>query len=131
MVTQPTIVAGKAILIALVTAAAGCASDAGHPPIARITLSPTAIPAHDAFQTVVTLDGTKSADPLDDPSGSHPLAFQWTIDGDDFRLDNSRATQPAPKVEFRGERPPTITLTVTDADGLDASATVYLELTVR
>ena len=110
---------------------AACDAPIGHPPIARIELSPGAIPAHDEFQTAVVLDGTKSADPIDDPSGTETLQYQWTIVDAEARFDpGSRDSQPKPTVRFRGERAATIVLTVTDPDGNDASATKYLQLTV-
>jgi hypothetical protein len=111
---------------------AGCTVPDGRPPLARIEISPAAIPEDDGFETLVVLDGTASADPVDDPDGSEPLEFRWTIIGDDFELESgSRDTDRAPEIRFRGDRPATIELTVVDADGLDASATAYVQLTVR
>ena len=110
----------------------GCDAPIGHPPIARIDLSPAAIPAHDDFQTMVTLDGSKSADPVDDPAGATKLTYQWEIvDAENRYETGSRDTQQMSQVRFRGERPPTITLTVTDKDGNESSSTKYLDLTVR
>jgi hypothetical protein len=111
----------------------GCASeDAGRPPLARIDITPMAIPEHDNFETAVTLDGTRSADPVDDPDGSRPLDFFWEISGDDARYESgSHDDDVTPALRFRGERPATVTLTVTDADGLSASATTYVQLTVN
>lgn len=111
-----------------------CACDApvGHPPIARIELAPSAIPAHDEFQTAVVLDGSTSADPIDDPSGAEKLDYQWTIVDAEVRFDTgSRDTEKMPTVRFRGERAATVTLTVTDPDGNESSSTKYLELTVK
>lgn len=109
-----------------------CTADAGHPPLARIDIAPGAIPAHDDFETVVTLDGSTSADPIDDPGGSEQLQYLWTIVGDDVEFQaGSHEDQAKPKVTFRGERPATVTLTVTDPDGQEASATSYVQLTVR
>jgi hypothetical protein len=109
----------------------GCTVPDGRPPLARIEITPAAIPEDDNFETVVTLDGTLSADPVDDPDGSEPLEFRWKIIGDEFELEgDSRDTDPAPELRFRGDRPATIELTVVDADGLDASATAYVQLTV-
>jgi hypothetical protein len=91
-----------------------------------------AIPEHDNFATSVTLDGTRSADPVDDPDGTHPLDFRWEIVGDEARFEpGSNEDDATPAVTFRGDRPATITLTVTDADGLAASATTYVQLTVQ
>ena len=119
-------------VVALLLVACGCDAPIGHPPIARIELTPAAIPAHDEFQTLVTLDGAKSADPIDDPSGTQKLTYQWTITDAEVRFEaGSRDTQKAPMVRFRGERPATITLTVTDEDGNESSSTKYLDLTVE
>jgi len=114
-----------------VLAVAACTAPPGHPPIARITLAPGAIPAFDNFQTPVTLDGSASADPVDDPDGTAPLTYAWQILDTEGRFDNSRDTSPAPVVRFLGDRPPTIVLTVTDVDGQSSSATAHLQLTVR
>jgi len=48
---------------------AACGIEGGHPPVARITIAPGAIPEHDDFHTAVTLDATASDDPLDYPDG--------------------------------------------------------------
>lgn len=111
---------------------AACDAPIGHPPIARIDLTPAAIPAHDEFQTAVMLDGKKSADPIDDPNATEKLTYQWTIVDAEVRFEaGSRDTSEQPMVRFRGERPATITLTVTDPDGNESSSTKYLELTVK
>jgi hypothetical protein len=111
--------------------AGACDTPIGHPPIARITLAPSAIPAHDNFQTAVTLDGSESADPIDDPAGTEKLTYAWTITDAAYRLaQGSTERAEKPMVTFGGERPATITLTVTDPDGNDDSATKYLELSV-
>lgn len=124
-----TLPAAAVLVLAL---AASCDAPIGHPPIARIELTPSAIPAHDEFQTAVTLDGTKSADPIDDPTGAHPLTYQWEIVDAESRFDaGSRDTAEMAVVRFRGERPPTISLTVTDEDGNSSTATKALELTVE
>ncbi|MBK9034302.1 MAG: hypothetical protein IPL61_24065 [Myxococcales bacterium] len=112
-------------------ALAACTGDAGHPPLARIELTPETILENDGFQTEVTLDATTSADPIDDPTGAAPLTFAWDILDDEHRYERGRATSAAPVVRFRGDRPATIVLTVTDADGATATATAHLQLTVR
>lgn len=109
----------------------GCTEAPGRPPIARIALTPAAIIAHDNFQTEVTLDGSGSADPIDDPDRKRPLTFEWTIEGDEFRFEQGDATSGKPVVRFRGDRPATILLTVTDEDGRDAIATEHMRLTVQ
>jgi hypothetical protein len=115
----------------LVWAGPGCTTpDGGRPPIARIVITPGAIVEKDTFQTAVTLDGTRSKDAVDDPEAKHPLSFSWQIDGDDVRFDTGDAHSPAPVVRFRGDRPATIELTVSDVDGLEATAVEHLRLTV-
>jgi hypothetical protein len=108
-----------------------CTVEEGRPPLARIELVPEAIPENDGFQTPVVLDGTASADPIDDPDGSARLDYAWAIDGDEHRFDEGDEGSDMPTLSFRGDRPATIVLTVTDADGLEASATVNLQLSVR
>jgi hypothetical protein len=129
MVTQRTIVATKRVLVVLILS--GCAVEEGRPPLARIDLTPSAIPENDGFETLVTLDATRSADPVDDPDGSAPLEFRWSILGDDFDFEpGSNEEDVTPELRFRGDRPATITLTVTDVDGLSATATAHVQLTV-
>lgn len=118
------------LALALVAAAA-CGTDGGHPPLARIALMPEAIVENDGFQTEVTLDASGSADPIDDPDDSASLSYEWTIVGDEYRYERGRVTSAAPVLRFRGDRPATIELTVTDADGATATATTHLQLTVR
>lgn len=119
------------ILSVLAVASTACAVDSGRPPLARIELRPEAIVENDGFQTAVTLDGSASADPLDDPAGAVPLDYRWEILDDEFRFEDSRATSPMPVIRLRGDRPATIRLTVTDGDGLEATAVSHLQLTVR
>jgi hypothetical protein len=109
-----------------------CTTPDGRPPIARISLSPEAILENDNFQTVVTLDATTSRDSIDDPEATQPLTYRWRIEGDDYRLESGSGESSAtPALRFRGSRPATIELTVTDVDGLDAIAISRLRLTVR
>jgi hypothetical protein len=112
-------------------AVGGCALDDGRPPLARISITPPAILENDNFQTLVTLDGTASADPLDDPGGQRPLTYAWEILDDDARFEDGRATSPTPSIRLRGDRPATIVLTVTDEGGLEAVAVEHVQLTVR
>jgi hypothetical protein len=115
----------------LALTAGACALEDGRPPLARIEISPPAILENDGFQTLVTLDGTTSADPLDDPGGQLPLTYAWEILDDESRFEGSRATSPTPTIRLRGDRPATIILTVTDRDGLEAVAVDHVQLTVR
>src|SRR5688500_647303 len=89
---------------ATLTIWAGCATEEGRPPIARIDVTPGSIPENDGFQTAVVLDGTRSADPVDDPDGSASLEFLWSVEGDEVRFEaGSRDTDEAPTVRFRGD----------------------------
>jgi len=83
------------------------------------------------MQTPVTLDGTASADPLDDPEGDAPLSYRWEILDDEFDFVDSRETSPRATVRLRGDRPATIVLTVSDRDGLEAVAVEHMQLTVN
>lgn len=112
-------------------AVSGCALDDGRPPLARISIDPAAILENDGYQTLVTLDGTASADPLDDPEGDAPLSYTWEIRDDEVRFEDSRETSPRAMVRFRGDRPATIVLTVRDRDGLEAVAVEHVQLTVN
>lgn len=122
--------AGPILAILLALSAAGCSFDDGHPPVARANAAPTAIPENDGFQTAVTFDATESADPVDDPEGTLGLDYRWRFSGDEFRFDSGDDRSPSPVVRFRGDRPATIELTVTDADGLSATTAFQLQLTV-
>ncbi len=120
---------GRSVVAAGIASWAACAVDAGRPPVARIELMPDQLIENDGFQTVITLDGRASADPIDHPDGVR-LGFAWQIEGDEVRFEpGSRADQPAPAVRLRGDRPATIILTVTDDDGLSATTTARLRLT--
>jgi hypothetical protein len=120
-------------VIALLAAVgvASCTLDGGRPPLARIQITPPAIVENDGFQTLVTLDGTASADPLDDPDGASRLTFFWEILDDEHRFEGSRASSPTPTIRLRGDRPATVVLTVTDGDGQEATAVDNVQLTVR
>lgn len=119
------------MLVVFGASATGCTLETGRPPLARIDITPPAIVENDGYQTLVTLDGTASADPLDDPGGTARLTFAWEIIDDEFRFEGSRANSPAPTVRFFGNRPATVVLTVTDEDGLAATAVDHMQLTVR
>lgn len=120
--------AGILVTVALVAA---CGVEDGRPPVARISLDPAAIPEHDDFRTPVTLDGTASDDPIDDPDGLDPLEFTWEIHGDEFRFEpGSDARDPAPVILLRGNTPATVRLTVTDVDGRSTTAERRIALTV-
>jgi hypothetical protein len=121
----------SALALFALSGAAACTPEEGHPPVARIEASPGVIPENDGFQTPVTLDGSGSADPLDDPEGQRPLEFVWDIRSDEFRFDTGSRTSASPVVSFRGDRPAIIDLTVTDEDGQSSTVTYTLTLTVQ
>jgi hypothetical protein len=118
-------------LVVLPVLVVACTADDGRPPLARIVLSPDAILENDGFQTAVTLDGRSSADPIDDPAGAQRLTYVWAIADDEVRFDQGRSTSPAPVVRLQGDRPATITLTVTDGDGQVGTTVAHMRLTVR
>ncbi len=107
-----------------------CTTETGHAPVARIDVTPNAIPERDDFQTDVVLDGTGSADPIDDPDGGLPLTYTWDIGGDAVRVEQGTVTTSRLTVRFQGARPATIRLTVTDVTGLAGTARVQLRLTI-
>ena len=108
-----------------------CSQEEGRPPVARIAATPDTIPEHDDFRTDVTLDGSDSSDPIDDPEGLDPLELEWEIEGDEFELQpGSGLTDTAPVVRFRGDTPATIHLTVTDVDRRSNTAALRLRLSV-
>jgi hypothetical protein len=118
-------------LLGLTLLIAACEVEPGHAPVARISATPRAVLENDGFQTEVVLDGSTSADPVDDPEDATPLAYQWVIENDEYRvvtgsLEGERAT-----LTFFGARPATVKLTVTDVDGRTATARLQLQLTVR
>jgi hypothetical protein len=118
-------------LVFLLASLAACATEpSGHAPIARITATPRAIPAHDGFQTDVVLDGTASADPIDDPDGGLPLAFRWDIINDDVHFTAGNETSPKATVRFLGDHPAIVQLTVTDDTGLSSTASMNMQLSV-
>ena len=108
-----------------------CGVDVGHAPVARIAASPRAVPEQDSFQTQVTLDGSASADPIDDPDGDRPLAYSWEITGDDLRIVSGRTSDPSLTITLFGAHPATVRLTVEDEDGRTSTARLQLQLTVR
>lgn len=108
----------------------GCADDTGHAPVARIGATPRAIPDHDSFQTEVILDGSGSADPIDDPDHNGALRYRWDITNDDVRVVSGSTTSARLTVRLRGGHPVTVRLTVVDADGQESTARLQLQLTV-
>ncbi len=122
----------RALLTAIAAAWIGaCTVEPGHPPVARISASPRAIPEDDSYQTDVLLDGSASADPVDDPEGKRPLRYSWEIVGDDHRVVGGGPSEPRLTIRLFGAHPATVLLTVEDEDGDSATARLQLQLTVR
>jgi hypothetical protein len=113
-------------------AAMGCSGgEDGHPPVARIAITPRAIPEGDGFASDVVLDAAESADPLDDPEGAGPLGYRWQIDDDEARYQSGGGDDAVVTVRFEGRRPARIALTVRDGEGLSSTTVERMELTVR
>ncbi len=128
-----TKILGAVARIAAVSAvlwSGACQLEDGHPPVARASADPDTIPEHDEFQTPVGLDGSESADPIDDPDASQPLDYRWRIEGDEYRFESGSDTSMSPVVSFRGARPATVELTVTDQDGMSHTTSFEMRLTV-
>jgi hypothetical protein len=108
---------------------AACEVEPGHAPVARIAATPLAVLENDNFQTEVVLDGSASADPIDDPDAT--LDYRWEIGNDEVRVVDGALTSSRVTVTFFGARPPTVRLTVTDDDGRTSTARLQLQLTLR
>jgi hypothetical protein len=111
--------------------AAGCSEAEGRPPVARIHVTPIYIRQNDAFQTAVEVDGSGSADEVDDPAGTRPLTFQWNLPADAMLVEGG-VTAPRLVIHLRGDRPVEIDLAVTDSDDhLTAAASTVVGITLR
>jgi len=111
---------------------AGCGDPPrGRAPIVRIVLQPAFVPEGDGYQTVVSADGSTSADPFDDPDATRALLYHWTIDDEDDRA-RPLPTADTARVEFRvgAARPTTIHLEVIDGDGRSATGAAQLGLSI-
>jgi hypothetical protein len=115
--------------LALILAA--CGVEPGHAPVARISAAPRAILENDGFRTDVVLDGSASEDPVDDPENSEPLDYLWTVENDEFRVEDGSLSSARVTLRLLGARPATVRLTVTDGDGKAATARTQLQLTIR
>jgi len=88
-------------------------------PTAVATANPTTVPTGDGNTTVVTLDGSASSDPENDP-----LTFAWTVPSGTFVTGD--ANSQTPQVTFPGTGAYVVTLTVDDGQGNQATATVTI-----
>jgi len=107
---------------------AACSQIGPRPPVPRFTVDPEFIPEGDAHRTPVTLDGSASADDLEDPTV--PLAYAWAADEESARVVDGALDEAVVVMTFAGDRVVTVTLTVTDPDGLAASLSDRVGLTV-
>jgi hypothetical protein len=127
-------------LLAGIVLLCACSDEIGRPPVARVTVcvmtstsacaSPY-IPTNDTFTTPILVDGSTSADEVDDPNATRPLEYHWTIGGDykikEGTLDSSKFT-----MLLKGDRPVPVTLSATDTDDhLTAKETVTIGITLR
>lgn len=93
-------------------------------PVASISAAPLEVPENDGNQTVVTLDGSGSSDPDNDP-----LTFSWDVPSGTFVNGTSAASEVA-EVTFPGTAPYVVTLTVTDGQGGSDDASVTIGIIV-
>jgi hypothetical protein len=108
----------------------GCTEQTGHPPVARVVVTPAYIAQNDGFATPIALDGSTSADEIDDPQASLPLRFHWSM-SEGFRISDGGVDQPKMTVLLGGTRPVVVTLEVTDGDDhLTASTTATIGITI-
>lgn len=105
-----------------------CASDAGHPPVARLSIEPRYVPVN--VKTLVILDGRSSCDELDHPEGcdktgdgSGPekscpggVTFQWDIN-EPVEVVEGGPEESLMKVNVTTDRPIRVILRVKDCDG--------------
>jgi len=89
-------------------------------PTAVATASPTTVPTGDGNTTVVTLTGTASSDPENDP-----LTFLWSVPSGTF-VGGTGATSSVAEVTFPGTGAYVVTLTVSDGQGNQDTATVTI-----
>jgi len=89
-------------------------------PTATINASPLIVPRNDGNTTVVTLDGSGSTDPDNDP-----LTYAWTAASGTF-VGNTTPSDIQAQVTFPGLAPYLVTLTVNDGQGHSNMASVTI-----
>ncbi|MCD6499153.1 MAG: hypothetical protein J7M25_12755 [Deltaproteobacteria bacterium] len=121
--------AGMAVLCG--AAPLSCSQPKGHPPIARLTITPRYVPV--GQPTDVLLDGSKSCDQVDNPQACstyqdggmpdmtcpHGVSFHWTISAP-AQLKEGGVDQPRMRILLTTDRPVTVSLTITDCAGRTA-----------
>ena len=126
-------------MIGLALASLGCQPDAPpcHPPVARIGCKTSNSDANcyllpgDTFNTEVTLDGSTSADIIDDPTAARPLRYRWEIPAGRYRLARGALTDPLIVIKGQGDLPIPVKLTVTDPTGLSGVAERIVGISLR
>ena len=124
-------VAGLLVGGALALVVGSCHEEVGRAPVARFDIAPAYVPLHDGYSSVVTLDGSRSKDEIDDPAGEQPLAFHWELDDPAPQVVQGSFEEPQVQVRLQGDRPTTVTLTVRDQDGRTAIRMGYVGVTAE
>ena len=106
---------------------AACSPSVGHPPTARIALTPAYVPI--GASATVTLDGTGSSNALDDPQALHPLGFAWSIEDPTVVLSPDAASARV-TAQIMTLRPLVVHLTVTDFQENSGEAAATIGVTV-
>jgi hypothetical protein len=120
----------RGLLLCAALALGGCQQETGRAPVARFDVTPAYVPLHDGYTTVVTLDGSRSQDEIDDPRGALPLGFHWELDDPAPQVVQGSLDAAQVQVKLQGDRPTTVTLTVSDSTGRTAVRTGYVGVTV-
>ena len=126
-------IGAAAALIIIGVAACGDNSPTGDQPIdptnrrptARVSASPLNVPVSDGHATVVTIDGSQSADPDNDL-----LTYTWVVPSGRF-VDGTSDGDPIIKVTFPGAAPYRVVLTVRDGRGGSNVAEITIGLLAR
>jgi hypothetical protein len=87
------------------------------------------VPLGDGYQTDIVLDGTASADEVDDPAHVQPLLYAWVVDDPKSELQPS-ATVAKVTVRVAGAHPTTVHLAVADGDDVKTTATAQIGVTL-
>jgi hypothetical protein len=107
---------------------AGCPTEKGHGPVARMSIEPKYVPANEP--TEVLLDGRRSCDEVDHPEGCDKSAdgsgpsqdcpggvtFQWSFDTP-VEIIGGAVDEPVLRVQVETDRPIGVTLVVEDCSG--------------
>src|SRR5512146_2580292 len=112
MIRRMTRLAALGLLLCGALGLGGCETEVGRAPVARFEASPKYVPIHDGYTTVVALDGSKSKDEIDDPTGTQSLGFRWKFDDPGLQIVAGSLDTAQVQVKLQGDRPTTVTLTV-------------------